>query len=365
MVRAVTHPWPLEIAQASGDPWRKVAGLPLALRLALAAPAAGAPHLAVPNSTELAHHKFSDPRLKIPVVGVPPPDQPTVVASASLVIHREHLRASARAATSEAPLIIIAGDSTDGIPFGHPAVNVGSAKDVAEAESVLFRALRKPQDGWTSTYLNRYISLFLSRFLVKTPLLPNQVSFGILFIGLAGGYFAYQGDYVSLVIGAVLFQTQSVLDGCDGEMSRMTYRGSLAGEWLDTVGDDITNYIFFAGAASGLYSTTGNVIYAWAGAVTVFCGGMASGIEYRYLIKIGSGDLLKYPLSQSTNEGSGPLAAIQPLFKRDTFVFLTLIATVLGQVGPMLLVFAVSAAGVLLTVIATEVRMARDARTTT
>jgi phosphatidylglycerophosphate synthase len=157
-----------------------------------------------------------------------------------------------------------------------------------------------------------------------------------------------------------LFQAQSVLDGCDGEMSRVSHRGSRTGEWLDTVGDDLTNYGFFAGSALGLYHDTHFVPYLAAGAVTVVSGLIGSGLEYRYLIKIGSGDLLKYPLSQG--QGTGRLAFIQPLFKRDTFVFMTLCAAALSCLGPMLCVFAVGAVGVLVSVLKTELRLSREAR---
>jgi 1L-myo-inositol 1-phosphate cytidylyltransferase / CDP-L-myo-inositol myo-inositolphosphotransferase len=179
-------------------------------------------------------------------------------------------------------------------------------------------------------------------------------------VGVAGAWLASRGGYGNLLFGALLFQAQSVLDGCDGEMSRVTYRGSRAGEWLDTVGDDLTNYGFFTGAALGLYQAGHNRLYLLAGAVTVISGLIGSGLEYRYLIRIGSGDLLKYPLSQG--QGTGKFAFIQPLFKRDTFVFLTLCAAALSFLGPMLCVFAAGAVGVLIGVLKTELRLSRAAR---
>jgi len=159
-----------------------------------------------------------------------------------------------------------------------------------------------------------------------------------------------------------LFQAQSVLDGCDGEMSRVTYRGSHLGEWLDTIGDDLTNYGFFAGAAVGLHARYGGSLYLVAGGVILFCGLTASFFEYRYLLKIGSGDLLKYPTSRTASDGKGLLAAIAPLFKRDTFVFLVLVAAILDLTGPMLIVFALAAIGILANVLAAEVSMRRAAR---
>jgi CDP-L-myo-inositol myo-inositolphosphotransferase len=249
-------------------------------------------------------------------------------------------------------------------------VMVSDGASAAEARRLLLRSLRKPQDGWTSRYLNRYVSLTITRFLVSTPLRPNQVSVGILGVGLLGAWLASRGTYSTMLLGAALFQAQSILDGCDGEMSRLTFRGSRLGEWLDTIGDDLTNYGFFAGAAWGLYASSGRVLYLALGGLTVLCGFVGSGLEYRYLIRIGSGDLLKYPLgigkapgsdAQAQKSGLGKaLDAISPLFKRDTFVLLTLVGAALGWLGPFLAVFAAGAVGVLWAVIKAELRMARE-----
>jgi CDP-L-myo-inositol myo-inositolphosphotransferase len=192
------------------------------------------------------------------------------------------------------------------------------------------------------------------------------VSILILGIGLAGAWLATRGSYLYLLAGAFLFQMQSILDGCDGEMSRLTFRGSKAGEWLDTVGDDLTNYGFFAAAGYGLSRATASPLYLYASAVVVTCGLLTSAIEYRYLISIGSGDLLKYPLGIGAALGAKGEKSIadyiSPLFKRDTFVFLTLVAAALGLTGIMLLVFAVGAVGIFVAVIKAELRMANERR---
>src|SRR5690606_41223071 len=111
-------------------------------------------------------------------------------------------------------------------PFTFGPIEVVARRSAARAERLAFRALRKPQDGWTARWLNRYLSLPLSRLLVRTPLTPNQVSVGILALGLYGAYLASRGDYASVAWGAFLFQMQSRLDGRDGEMRRIPHRGS-------------------------------------------------------------------------------------------------------------------------------------------
>lgn len=351
--------WVLVLAAAQGDPARRLGGLPLALRLALDAQAAGAQAIVV-QAGNTARRALDDERLKLPVLDQPPAGARVVRVPANFLLHRQTFRELLDSGTADPYRDLEENPFTVSAAHGFDPFNVVDRPTAKRAERALFRSLRKPQDGWTSRWLNRYISLSISRLLVKTPLKPNQLSIAILVVGLAGAWLAARGSHATMVVGAFLFQMQSVLDGCDGEMSRVTHRGSLLGEWLDTVGDDLTNYAFFAGAAVGLYRMTGSSLYLVAGAVTVGCGFLASGIEYRYLAKIGSGDLLKYPLSQGSAEGGGLLGAIGPLFKRDTFVFLTLVAAVLNLMGPMLVVFALAAIGILANVIGAEIRMARQ-----
>jgi phosphatidylglycerophosphate synthase len=349
------------VLEPAAQPVRRLGGLPLPLRLALDAQAVGAGCVVVPSGADELRASLRDARLRLPLLDAPPAGAPRLRAPASLLAHRATLRELSQGLVPDGERAVLDVTTPPSVPYSFAPIDVVSDALAERAERALFRSLRKPADGWTSRHCNRYISLSISRLLVKTPLRPNQVSVAILGVGVAGALAAAQGGYFPLALGAFLFQAQSVLDGCDGEMSRITHRGSRLGEWLDTIGDDLTNYGFFGGAGLGLYRSTGQVLYLWAGIVCVACGVIASGLEYRYLIKIGSGDLLKYPLSQASS-GGGKLAFIAPLFKRDTFVLLTLVAALLGQLGPMLCIFSLGAIGILFSVLKTELRLAREAR---
>lgn len=374
----MTDSWVLVLDPPTGEGGgaRRVGGLPLALRLALDAQAAGARGVVLaPTARDLAR-ALVDPRLRIPVLERHAEGLLAVRVPASWLVHRQLFKALVASLSphedgnddnggnSPAEWNLAQTPFSLDVPFAFDPIDVVDGPSAQRAERALFRSLRKPQDGWTSRWLNRYISLSISRLLVRTPLTPNQVSVGILAVGLYGAWLVSRGTYTTMALGAGLFQLQSILDGCDGEMSRVTHRGSLAGEWFDTVGDDLTNYSFFAGAAWGLYTSAGQLAYLIAGIVTVVCGLIASGIEYRYLIKIGSGDLLKYPLSAGTSSeaSGGLLSAIQPLFKRDTFVFLTFLAALAGALGPMLVLFSLAAVGIVVSVLMAEARMARERR---
>ncbi|MCU0694371.1 MAG: hypothetical protein MUF54_23535 [Polyangiaceae bacterium] len=372
--------WVLRLLPFSSDsshsvePAQRVAGLTLPLRMALAAQHGGAGRIELAMECEPLRPLLTDPRLRIPVTSADArqPDLPALRVDVpwNLVVHRDLLRdLGASGATGSRNLL--REPHPFSAPFSFEPVLVISKSSARSAEKALLRALRKPQDGWTSTYLNRYLSLAATRWLAHTPLRPNQVSVAILGIGIIGALLASRGTYGTMLIGALLFQAQSVLDGCDGELSRVTYQGSHAGEWLDTVGDDLTNYGFFAGTAWGLYVCTHSLLYLAAGAVVVVSGIVSSAIQYRYLIRIGSGDLLKYPLGI----GKGPCTAqapkglvarlldgVSPLFKRDSFVLMTLIGAVLGLLGPILLIFAAGGVGILVAVLRAETRMARERR---
>lgn len=355
-------PWTLILAVGGGDPNRRVGGLSLALRLALDAQRSGAVALVVEGAAGAASlEQLGDPRLHLTRLEAAPSNQAAVVVPAHALMHRQTFAQLdiERAEAGTRRTLDALAPSAD-VPYWFDPILVVDAPSAKRAERLLFRSLRKREDGWTSRWLNRYISLSISRFLARTPLHPNQLSVVILAIGLLGAYLATLGTYSMMLLGAFLFQMQSVLDGCDGELSRVTHRGSYLGEWLDTIGDDLTNYSFFAGASLGLYRSSHSPLFLLAGAVVVLSGLLTSGLEYRYLLSIHSGDLLKYPLSQATTNQSGRFGAIAPLFKRDTFVFLTLLAAAANLLAVTLVGFAIAALGILFTVLATERRLLQE-----
>lgn len=355
-------PWTLILRVGHADASRRVGGLSLALRLVLDAQRAGATCLVIEGAaTGSGLAELEDPRARLERAESPPADRIAIAVEAHYLLHRQTFACFALD-RPQTPLQLTLSDlpSTHDVPYWFSPVAVVDDSSAAHAERLLFRSLRKREDGWTSRWLNRYVSLSISRHLAKTALYPNHLSVGILAIGLLGAYLASLGGYWMMLLGAFLFQMQSILDGCDGELSRVTHRGSYLGEWLDTVGDDLTNYSFFAGAAIGLYRHSGSALYLVAGAVVLFSGIVGSGLEYRYLLSIHSGDLLKYPLSQATTSQSGRLGAIAPLFKRDTFVFLTFLAAAANLLPVTLVAFALAALGVLGSVLATEHRMAQE-----
>lgn len=358
------------VVSVDGAYAREVAGLPLALRTLLSMQAEGVEWLGVHGAEAAAwvDRWKADDRIRLPLraLAAVPPEEHLVVRGDALLD-----RATVRRLLAEVGVLF---DGTEVLAVhrrtGHDGGLLddggeGSLRDLAgwrrvrderEARAAvdhLLQSLRKPQDGMVSRAINRTLSLAVTRVLCTTGLRPNTLSVGILGIGAVGALLAARGTPAALAMGGLLFQAQSVLDGCDGELARLTFRGSKAGEWIDTVGDDLTNYAFFAGLAVGL-TRAGFGPWSWGlGAAGVLAGFLASGIEYRYLLAIGSGDLTKYPLGFGDDPAGGTeerglqrlLALARPLFKRDFFVFATMLATALGRVASLVMLglFAVGA----------------------
>ncbi|MCP4668255.1 MAG: NTP transferase domain-containing protein [Deltaproteobacteria bacterium] len=117
-------------------------------------------------------------------------------------------------------------------------IDVDDPAGFGRAEKALLDRLRgKPNDGPVSRYLNRPLSVRISRRLVKYPVTPNQISlFSFLCSMLGAGLFAF-GGYPGLLLGGLLAQFASVIDGCDGEVARLKFQGSDYGGWFDAVLD--------------------------------------------------------------------------------------------------------------------------------
>ncbi len=131
--------------------------------------------------------------------------------------------------------------------------DVDTPESLKHAEKILFESVRKSTDGFISRNINRRISGWISRILIKTPLTPNQITWSALVVGLMSGFLLSRGTYWDIVVGGIIFQFASIYDGCDGEIAKLKLASSKLGEWLDTVCDNITYVAFFVGVVAGLY----------------------------------------------------------------------------------------------------------------
>jgi len=220
---------------------------------------------------------------------------------------------------------------------------------------------RKPVDGIVSRHLNRHVSLLVSRLLVNTPITPNAmtaVTFGVALVGVA---FVARGGYEATLLGAVLMQLNSILDGCDGELARLRFQGSKLGQWLDTLGDDVSNILYWAALGFGAAQLAG----PWAFWLSL-CGWVAAGANllaavqwYALLWGLGSGDLYALQADDAPPKPGfvgGVVRFANLVLKQDFFILFLACLAAAGVVHQSLPLFAV---GALVTLGAATVRTVR------
>jgi len=124
-------------------------------------------------------------------------------------------------------------------------IDVDDPASLERAEQAMLNRLRdKPNDGLVSRYLNRPVSVRISRQLVNYRITPNQVSILSFIVALISTLFFLIGN---AIIGALFIQISSVLDGCDGEIARLKHMQSSLGDFVDAVLDRYADGFILAG----------------------------------------------------------------------------------------------------------------------
>lgn len=146
---------------------------------------------------------------------------------------------------------------------------VKDKKSYKTARRLLLNSTRKETDGVVSRYINRYISLLISRVALALGISASQITVANLVIGLVAAIFLAMGGYLNTAVGGVIFQVTSVLDGSDGEVAKLSFRASRSGAWLDTFCDQTITLAVFIGLSVGLYRASDNSLYIWLGTISV------------------------------------------------------------------------------------------------
>ncbi len=134
-------------------------------------------------------------------------------------------------------------------------IDIDDEKAFKKAKRKLLETLKsKTNDGPVSRWLNRPVSIRCSIWLVNYNITPNQISIFSFLLSLVAALFFATGDYLYLLIGGILAQFASIIDGSDGEVARLKYLSSEYGGWFDAVLDryadafllfGLTWYVYF------------------------------------------------------------------------------------------------------------------------
>lgn len=139
------------------------------------------------------------------------------------------------------------------------------------AEKFLAESIRLKTSGPVARYINKKISLPISLILSRLWVSPNAVTAVNIVIGIFSGVFVADGHrYAVILFGAVLFQIASIVDGCDGEVAKLTFRCSKFGQYIDSVSDTLSLGSFMTGLIAGYWRHTHSHVAFMAGAVMIF-----------------------------------------------------------------------------------------------
>jgi 1L-myo-inositol 1-phosphate cytidylyltransferase / CDP-L-myo-inositol myo-inositolphosphotransferase len=197
----------------------------------------------------------------------------------------------------------------------------------------VIRATGKPGDGLVSRWLNRPISQRLTWLVLAIKgIRPIHVTIFNALLAVPMILLLLFGGTWGLLLGAILYQAASVLDGVDGEMARATWRTSAEGASLDSAIDMAINFLFVLGLTIHLAVRDHDAI-GWIGGL-----GIAQMIVGNVLIarKVrAQGAPLGFDLYKRRGGRIGGIVdlvywAVQLLTGRDCFAFLFMVLTLTG-----------------------------------
>jgi 1L-myo-inositol 1-phosphate cytidylyltransferase / CDP-L-myo-inositol myo-inositolphosphotransferase len=193
-----------------------------------------------------------------------------------------------------------------------------------KAEKAMLDSMRgKSNDGPVSQWLNRPISIQISKYLVDFDITPNQISFvSFLLSLLAAGLFAV-GNYWLLALGGIIAQFASIIDGSDGEIARLKYLSSDYGGWFDAVLDRYADAFLLFGLTWYVYSQDLSQWVLVIGFIAIIGSFMLSYTADKY------DNLMKSRIKKGIRMG------------RDVRVFLIFLGAILDQAYLVLIVIAV------------------------
>jgi len=132
--------------------------------------------------------------------------------------------------------------------------DIDTNQDLLKAKNYLLNnSNSKINDGSISKYINRPISKWITSKIADYPLTPNQISIAVFFISVFSGLIISIEGYFFLLLGALLAQLSSILDGCDGEIARLKNISSKYGGWFDQTLDRYADFLLITGLTFHTY----------------------------------------------------------------------------------------------------------------
>lgn len=216
---------------------------------------------------------------------------------------------------------------------------VVDAKSADAAAWALLKRLQFRPGGLVAKYLNRPISIRMSRFLLNTSVTPNQTTWFAFFLGLVGIALIFVGGFWNTVAGALLMQANSIVDGIDGELARIRHQTSSYGAYLDSVCDEILNALLFGAMGYNLVQNGFPQFYLWQGIGIGVVSFFYACIQWHCKVKHGLGFYWwfeAYKPRREVQRSTSVFFYIKHLFWKETYLFLFVFASLFQVIHAML-----------------------------
>lgn len=137
---------------------------------------------------------------------------------------------------------------------------INTQQDLKKAENLLLNRIPAHPPDFVCIFTRKIPAKFLIKYLIKTPITPNQVTILTLLAFFIAAFLLSFGMRNYDIIAGLFVLAALVLDCCDGGIARLKFKTSRYGEWLDGMSDTIGFYSIIFGATIGLYIRTHDIL---------------------------------------------------------------------------------------------------------
>jgi phosphatidylglycerophosphate synthase len=215
-------------------------------------------------------------------------------------------------------------------------IELGDEAARRRAEWALIRRMNKSFEGPVDALINWRFSMRITRVLARRSLAvtPNHVTIVAILVGLTASLVASRGGYAAFALAGVLLEVNSILDSCDGELARLRYQYSRLGQWLDNLSDDLVDNAFLVAVGVGLGG-----VWPWLGLAAAGGRILVSLTTYVSVYRrTGTGDIFAFrwwfetgkATAEDVYDPTSPVTWLRSFGRRDTYVFVWMIALVAG-----------------------------------
>ena len=151
---------------------------------------------------------------------------------------------------------------------------INNDSEFKNARETAIEMIRTGSGGKLAQNINKRISIPISLVLARLRVIPNIITITNFFLAVLSIVLISSNRLIDQAAGGILVQSCSIIDGCDGEVARMTTRFSKFGGFLDTFSDQSLAVALIIVSLVKVYINFSPVIF-WINMIGVV-GGVAS-----------------------------------------------------------------------------------------